>query len=139
LEQRGCVPPSTWVQVLDVTVHGDVRRAGARQKICHRPTRMLVHKRSQKRVADPEVRPFQLIGQRASQGFAHFERSKHWRYAQLGVQPKIRSCGCGCKQPAQRGLSHYDLRWRLRRGRGSAEGVGARSGEGLHSSYDGNP
>ena len=59
----------------------DVRRAGAPQKTCRRPTRMLVHKRSQKRVADPEVRPFQLIGQRPSRGLAHFERSKHWRYA----------------------------------------------------------
>jgi hypothetical protein len=68
-------------QVVGEPLVRDVRRSGARQKACHRPTRVLVHKRSGKRVADPEVRHFQLIGQRVSRGLAHFERSKHWRYA----------------------------------------------------------
>ena len=67
-------------QVVGQPLVRDVRRSGARQKACHRPTRVLVYKRSGKRVADLEVRPFQLIGQRVSRGLAHFERSKHWRY-----------------------------------------------------------
>jgi hypothetical protein len=35
----------------------------------------------------------------------------------LGVQPKIRPCVYRCKHPEQRGLSHFYLRWRLRRGK----------------------
>ena len=44
------------------------------------------------------------------------------------VSPRIHSW-----QDAQIADGH--MRW----GRGSAEGVGARSGKGLHSTYDGNP
>ena len=35
----------------------------------------------------------------------------------LGVQTKIRPCVYRCKHPEQRGLSHFYLRWRLRRGK----------------------
>ena len=35
----------------------------------------------------------------------------------LGVQTKIRPCVYRCKHPDQRGLSHFYLRWRLRRGK----------------------
>ena len=59
-----------------------------------------------------------------------------------GVQPKMRPCVCGCRQPRQRVCSRVSTAGkhdqvadgRMRRGRAdSAEGVGAQSGKGAHS------
>ncbi len=121
-------------QVVDEPLVRDVMLSGARQKTCHHPTRMLVHKRSRKGGADPEVRPVHLIGQFPSRGLAHFERTKHWWVRALGVQPKIRPCVYRCKRPEQRGLSICD--GECDGGSGEAEVVEPMSGEGVHSTYD---
>jgi len=59
----------------------------------------------------------------------------------FGVQPKMRPCVYGCRQPrAERYNTLVSAGGRLRRGRAdSAEGVGALSGKGAHSTYNGNP
>jgi hypothetical protein len=59
----------------------------------------------------------------------------------FGVRPKMRPCVFGCRQPrAERYNTLVSAGGRLRRGRAdSAEGVGALSGKGAHSTCDGNP
>jgi hypothetical protein len=65
-----------------------------------------------------------------------------------GVQPKMRPGVYGCRQPRQRGVAAFAQLAKhsqiadghMRRGHAdSAEGVGARSGKGAHSTYAGNP
>ena len=57
-----------------------------------------------------------------------------------GVQPEMRPSVCGCKEPTAKRYSTLVFAvGAVRRGRGSAEGVGARSDKGPHSTEDGNP
>ena len=58
----------------------------------------------------------------------------------LGVQPRMRPDVFSCKEPtAKRYNTLVFAVGAVRRGRGSAEGVGARSGKGLQTTEDGNP
>jgi hypothetical protein len=91
--------------------------------------------------------------------FSSIERpTRSAAYAQLarqtlalcasGVQPKMRPCVYGCRQPRQRVCSRVSTAGKhnqiadghMRRGHAdSAEGVGAQSGKGAHFTYNGNP
>jgi hypothetical protein len=91
--------------------------------------------------------------------FSSIERpTRSAAYAQLasqtlalcasGVQPKMRPCVYGCRQPRQRVCSRVSTAGKhnqiadghMRRGHAdSDEGVGAQSGKGAHSTCNGNP
>ena len=75
-----------------------------------------------------------------SAAYAQLARQTLALYAS-GVQPKMRPCMYGCRQPrAERSNTLVSAGGRLLRGRAdSAEGVGALNGKGAHSTYDGNP
>jgi len=85
---------------------------------------------------------FSSIG-RPVQSFAAYAQLARQTLAlcAFGVRPKMRPCVYGCRQPrAERYSTLVSAGGRLRRGRAdSAEGVGALSGKGAHSTYNGNP
>ena len=167
MEQRGCVPPSTWGQVLDVPWHGDVQEQGAElRRAVSCSLRRSVHAHDVRRTGAREkvsclqhgwcpacwttrslkenwqVPRCRLLNWAAG---AMLRRGLTTREANTGTVriwcPAENAPLCMRLQPNKSREVRTLISaggWR-RRGRGSAEGVGARSGKGPHSTRDGNP